>query len=169
MPTRVIVLGGGVAGMSAAHELIERSIDAAQAARARPAFIATSFPGARAAAAAADRAIGAGRDPGPLAGLAVSIKDLFAVVGETTGAANIRVTRVAFRLLDVGVLGTVPVYFNSWTVPSSGSIQLFEEQEYGYAFEIDSLARAERLSVVIGFVDDTGRWGEVSGTASVVR
>ena len=91
------------------------------------------------------------------------------VVGETTGAANIRVTRVAFRLLDVGAIGAVPVYFNSWTVPSSGSIQLFEEQEYGYAFEIDSLARAERLSVVIGFVDDTGRWGEVSGTANVVR
>jgi uncharacterized protein with NAD-binding domain and iron-sulfur cluster len=27
MPTRVIVLGGGVAGMSAAHELVERGFD----------------------------------------------------------------------------------------------------------------------------------------------
>ena len=27
MPTRVIVLGGGVAGMSAAHELIERGFE----------------------------------------------------------------------------------------------------------------------------------------------
>ena len=77
-----------VARATSAHELIERSIDAAQAARARPAFIATSFPDARAAAAAADRAIGAGRDPGPLAGLAVSIKDLFDVAGETTSAGS---------------------------------------------------------------------------------
>ena len=77
-----------VARAVSAHELIERSIDAAQAARTKPAFIATSFPAARAAAAAADRAIGAGRDPGPLAGLAVSIKDLFDVAGETTGAGS---------------------------------------------------------------------------------
>ena len=27
MPTRVIILGGGVAGMSAAHELIERGFE----------------------------------------------------------------------------------------------------------------------------------------------
>ena len=27
MPTRVVVLGGGVAGMSAAHELIERGFE----------------------------------------------------------------------------------------------------------------------------------------------
>ena len=27
MPTKVIVLGGGVAGMSAAHELVERGFD----------------------------------------------------------------------------------------------------------------------------------------------
>ena len=53
-----------VARAASAHELIERSIDAARAARAQPAFVATSFPTARAAAAAADRAIGAGRDPG---------------------------------------------------------------------------------------------------------
>ena len=77
-----------VARAVSAHELIERSIDAAQAARTKPAFVATSFPAARAAAAAADRAIGAGRDPGPLAGLAVSIKDLFDVAGETTGAGS---------------------------------------------------------------------------------
>jgi len=72
-----------------ARESIECSIDAAGTPHARPAFVATSFPVARAAAAAADRAIAAGRDPGLLAGLAVSIKDLFDVAGETTGAGSV--------------------------------------------------------------------------------
>jgi amidase/aspartyl-tRNA(Asn)/glutamyl-tRNA(Gln) amidotransferase subunit A len=77
-----------VARATSAHELIERSIGASQSARVQPAFVATAFPSARAAAAAADRAVGAGRDPGPLAGLAVSIKDLFDVAGETTRAGS---------------------------------------------------------------------------------
>ena len=77
-----------VAHAASAGELIERSISAAEAPRARPALVATSFAAARAAAAAADRTIAAGRDPGPLAGLAVSIKDLFDVTGETTAAGS---------------------------------------------------------------------------------
>ena len=77
-----------VARTASAAELIERSIAAAEAAIARPAFVETSFPAARAAAAAADRAIAGGRDPGVLAGLAVSIKDLFDVAGEITAAGS---------------------------------------------------------------------------------
>ena len=73
---------------ASAQALMERSIAAAEAPRARAAFVATSFAAARAAAAAADRAIAAGRDPGPLAGLAVSIKDLFDVAGESTAAGS---------------------------------------------------------------------------------
>ena len=68
---------------------IEQSIAAADAPACARAFLATDFAGARAAAAAADRAVAAGRDPGPLAGLAVSIKDLFDVEGEPTRAASI--------------------------------------------------------------------------------
>ena len=77
-----------VAHAASSRELMERSIDAAEGARAKPAFVATSFAAARAAAAAADRAIAGGRDSGALAGLAVSIKDLFDVAGETTGAGS---------------------------------------------------------------------------------
>ena len=84
-----------VARAASAHEMIERSIAAAQAAPAQPAFVATSFPAARTAAAAADRAIAAGRDPGPLAGLAVSIKDLFDVEGEPTRAASVALADAA--------------------------------------------------------------------------
>jgi len=78
-----------VARTLSARESIERSIGAAGAAAAKAAFVATSFPAARAAADAADRAIAAGSDPGALAGLAVSIKDLFDVAGETTGAGSL--------------------------------------------------------------------------------
>ena len=67
---------------------IEQSIAAAGSPACARAFLATDFAGARAAAAAADRAVAAGRDPGPLAGLAVSIKDLFDVEGEPTRAAS---------------------------------------------------------------------------------
>ncbi len=68
---------------------IEQSIAAADAPACAHAFLATDFAGARAAAAAADRAVAAGRDPGRLAGLAVSIKDLFDVEGEPTRAASV--------------------------------------------------------------------------------
>ncbi|HEV7578159.1 MAG TPA: amidase [Caldimonas sp.] len=77
-----------IARSASAAALVERSIAAAATPRAAPAFVATSFAAARAAAAAADRAVSAGRDPGPLAGLAVSIKDLFDVAGETTAAGS---------------------------------------------------------------------------------
>ncbi len=73
---------------TSAVALIERSIAAAQLANVAPSFVSTSFDSARAAARAADGAIGAGKDPGPLAGLAVSIKDLFDVAGEVSAAGS---------------------------------------------------------------------------------
>ncbi len=77
-----------IARSTSAATLIEQSIAAAGTPRAAPAFVATSFASARAAAAAADQAVSAGRDPGALAGLAVSIKDLFDIAGETTAAGS---------------------------------------------------------------------------------
>ncbi len=73
---------------ASATDLIERSIDAAGTAGCERAFLGTSFDAARNAARAADRAVAEGRDPGPLAGLAVSIKDLFDVAGEPTCAGS---------------------------------------------------------------------------------
>ncbi len=74
---------------ASATVLIEQSIAAADAPACARAFLATSFEAARGAAAAADRAVVQGRDPGRLAGLAVSIKDLFDVAGEPTRAGSI--------------------------------------------------------------------------------
>jgi amidase/aspartyl-tRNA(Asn)/glutamyl-tRNA(Gln) amidotransferase subunit A len=77
-----------LAGGSAAQVFVEQSIAAAQAPAADHAFISTSFTAAREAAAHADRLVASGGDPGPLAGLAVSIKDLFDVAGEVSAAGS---------------------------------------------------------------------------------
>ncbi|MGZ5275432.1 MAG: amidase family protein, partial [Caldimonas sp.] len=71
-----------------AAELLERAIEAAGAPACARAFLATSFDSARQAAGSADQAVAEGRDPGALAGLAVSIKDLFDVAGEPTLAGS---------------------------------------------------------------------------------
>ena len=73
---------------SSAADLVEQSIAAAHATACARAFLATSVDAARSAAVAADRAVAEGRDPGRLAGLAVSIKDLFDVAGEPTRAGS---------------------------------------------------------------------------------
>jgi amidase/aspartyl-tRNA(Asn)/glutamyl-tRNA(Gln) amidotransferase subunit A len=77
-----------VACAASARQLVEEALAAAATPAARPAFVATSAAAARAAADAADAAVAAGRDPGALAGLAVSIKDLFDVAGEVTAAGS---------------------------------------------------------------------------------
>ena len=69
-------------GRQSVEALIEASIAAAASPPCRHAFIATSFETARAAA----RTTGASARP--ITGLAVSIKDLFDVAGEVTGAGS---------------------------------------------------------------------------------
>jgi len=79
----------GVRGRAApAADRIEQSIARAESPACARAFVATSFEIARRAAAAADAAVAAGHDPGPFAGMAVSIKDLFDVEGEPTRAGS---------------------------------------------------------------------------------
>ena len=77
-----------VASAVSARRLVEEALAAAATPAAAPAFVATSPAAARSAAAAVDTAVAAGRDPGALAGLAVSIKDLFDVAGEVTTAGS---------------------------------------------------------------------------------
>ena len=87
-------------GQPPAVALIERSIAAAASPASDRAFIATSFDAARKAASRADRAIAEGRDAGVLAGLAVSIKDLFDVEGEVTAAGSTVLMSAAPALAD---------------------------------------------------------------------
>jgi Asp-tRNA(Asn)/Glu-tRNA(Gln) amidotransferase A subunit family amidase len=70
------------AGQTTGSAEIEGTIAAAQAPACRHAFVQTDFEGARAQAAAADPA------RQPLAGLAVSVKDLFDVAGQVSRAGS---------------------------------------------------------------------------------
>lgn len=72
-----------LAGQTRARTEIEHAIDAAQSSRCQHAFLQTDFDAARAAAAAADP------ERQPLAGLAVSVKDLFDVAGQTSRAGSL--------------------------------------------------------------------------------
>jgi amidase/aspartyl-tRNA(Asn)/glutamyl-tRNA(Gln) amidotransferase subunit A len=71
-----------------APTLLESCIHAVQSAANRHTFVSTSFDAARRAADAADAARRAGAPMLALGGLAVSIKDLFDVRGETTAAGS---------------------------------------------------------------------------------
>ncbi len=82
MPTDLCAARDAIrGGSSTAAALVERSIAAAQGPACRNAFTLTTFDAARADASAT-------RPDAPLAGLAVSVKDLFDVAGQTTAAAS---------------------------------------------------------------------------------
>ncbi|MGC4080226.1 MAG: amidase [Rubrivivax sp.] len=77
-----------VSGASSALAMLEESLAAADAAPCRHAFVRRFDAPARATAAAVDALHAAGAPLPPLAGLAVSVKDLFDVAGQpTTGAS----------------------------------------------------------------------------------
>lgn len=77
-----------VSGASSALAMLEESLAAADAAHGRHAFVRRFDAQARATATAIDALHAAGAPLPPLAGLAVSIKDLFDVAGQpTTGAS----------------------------------------------------------------------------------
>jgi aspartyl-tRNA(Asn)/glutamyl-tRNA(Gln) amidotransferase subunit A len=71
-----------------ACSFLEESVAAAQGASAAHAFLHLDLATARQAAQDADAAVAAGRGPGALAGLAVSIKDLFDIQGQVTTAGS---------------------------------------------------------------------------------
>lgn len=73
---------------------IERSIEVAQSARCQQVFLQTLFDEARATASGADL------QTSPLAGLAVSIKDLFDVAGQITRAGSVLLNEAAPATCD---------------------------------------------------------------------
>ncbi|AKJ28999.1 amidase [Caldimonas brevitalea] len=78
-----------LAGRESAAEWLDRARAAAALPASRHAFLRHFWPQAEAAAQAADHARAAGVPLPPLAGLAVSIKDLFDVAGHPTTAGSI--------------------------------------------------------------------------------
>lgn len=71
-----------------ACSFLDESLAAAHSAAAAQAFLHLDIGAARQAAQQADAAVAAGRDPGALAGLAVSVKDLFDVQHQVTTAGS---------------------------------------------------------------------------------
>lgn len=77
-----------VRGETSATAAMDASLEALRSPQCRHAFVRDFADEARATAAAADAARAAGRSPGPLAGLSISVKDLFDVRGAPTTAAS---------------------------------------------------------------------------------
>ena len=77
-----------LSGQVSATGLMAGSLDAAASSACTFAFVSTSFEGARSAAHQADQHRKLGIVAGPLAGLAVSVKDLFDVTGEVSRAGS---------------------------------------------------------------------------------
>ncbi len=76
-------------GTSSARDLVETALARAQEGEGARVFTRLYADGARAAAGAADLLAKAGGTPVPLAGIPISIKDLFDVAGETTLAGSV--------------------------------------------------------------------------------
>ena len=76
-------------GHTTAREALERALAAAGGEAARHAFVRRFDAAARVAADAADAAVRVGAPLSPLAGLAVSVKDLFDVAGAVTTAGSV--------------------------------------------------------------------------------
>ncbi|MFZ2650087.1 MAG: amidase, partial [Burkholderiaceae bacterium] len=72
-----------------AASMMEESIAASAAPASAKAFLSTSLGIARAVAGGVDAALGLGAPLPPLAGLALSLKDLFDVHGEVTAAGSV--------------------------------------------------------------------------------
>ncbi len=88
-PSALEIAAGVRSGRFSALALTEASLDRARALNARVnAFTTFTEDRARAEAAAVDRAVAEGRDPGPLAGAPYAVKNLFDLAGVVTVAGS---------------------------------------------------------------------------------
>jgi hypothetical protein len=91
---------------------------------------------------------------------------------ETGGVSGATIIRVSFTLLNVGSAGNVPAWNGAAHVSAGGSLDLFRRVANSYGdpdLEIDSVAEASTVGVLISFADDAGRLGSVSAVATVSR
>lgn len=87
---------------------------------------------------------------------------------ETGGLSAATITRIDFTLLDIGIYGSVPPEFGSWTVPSGGSITVFDKRIYGDPeLAISNDRSTDRVMVTVSYVDAAGRSGSLTATAQV--
>lgn len=88
----------------------------------------------------------------------------------TSSGGSVAIKKIAFELLDVGSAGRVPPSWQPFSVAAGETLNLSEGPYFGDPwFEIDSSADASRVSVVIVFIDEAGRAGEIAAVAQVSR
>ena len=87
-------------GQTSASAEAEKSIAIAQGAACANVFRQTSFDRLRQAAQATDAALARGQEPPALAGLAVTVKDLFDVAGEPTAAGSVALSEAPAAAAD---------------------------------------------------------------------
>ena len=81
---------------------------------------------------------------------------------------HLAIKKITFELLDVGSAGRVPPSWQPFSIAAGATLTLSEA--YGDPWlEIDGSANASRVSVVIVFIDEAGRGGEITAVAQVSR
>ncbi len=87
-------------------------------------------------------------------------------VMEVSNRSALTITRVEFRLPDIGINGQVPPAFGSWQVPAGGTRDLFRET---YLDEpntaVSSSYLTDRFRITLSYVDAAGRPGDVTAEA----
>jgi len=126
--TAVTIAEGVRAGKLRAREVIDTYLDRITALDGRlGSYLLVDADGARRRADAVDAAVKSGRDPGPLAGVPVGVKDIFCTRGlETTCASKILrgfvppyESTVTARLADAGAVATGKLNMDEFAMGSS--------------------------------------------------
>lgn len=85
----------------------------------------------------------------------------------SAGPGAVTVTRLQFELAGVG--GTTP-YRGTWRIPAQSTVQLFHGEFYGEPeFYLTSSSQVDEMSVLVSYVDDSGRSADVRAVATVAR
>lgn len=85
----------------------------------------------------------------------------------SAGAGAVTVTRLQFELAGAGsALPSRPM----WRIPAGSTVQRFHGEFYGEPeFYLTSVSKVEEVSVLVSYVDESGRSADVRAVAAVAR
>lgn len=85
----------------------------------------------------------------------------------SAGAGGVTVTRLQFELAGAG--SALPSR-GTWPIPAGSTVQLFHGEFYGGPeFYLTSVSKVEEVSVLVSYVDESGRSADVRAVAAVAR
>jgi hypothetical protein len=88
---------------------------------------------------------------------------------EITGTSGITITSMNFHLNGIGASGNVPPLRFHRSIPAGGSADLNPPVYGDYSFEISGSTYSSSFTISISFIDDAGREGTLTATATVSR